>query len=125
MRVLLDTQALLALLGGGGPLSARAHEAIFDPRAQAVVSAASVWEVAIKAAIGKLDAPHDLPALLETHPAVDLRPVSAEVAWGTRELPLIHRDPFDRLIIAQARADSLPVVTGDAVFARYGVGIIW
>lgn len=124
MSVLLDTQALVVLLDDLRRLPEAAQEELQRPE-PALVSAASVWEVAIKSASGKLDAPDDLPDVLAAHPAFDLIPISPTVAWATRELPLIHRDPFDRLIIAQARASGLPVITGDPVFARYGVGVIW
>lgn len=121
---MLDTQALVLLLEDLDRLPAAARAEVSRPE-PALVSVASIWEVAIKSAGGKLWVPDDLPQMLEAHAGYELLPVTADVAWATRELPPIHRDPFDRLIIAQARGRGLPVITGDPVFARYGVGVIW
>jgi len=88
------------------------------------VSVVSVWELAVKAAVGKIEAPDDLLDLLGAHGAV-LLPITAEHAYATRHLPFIHRDPFDRLLVAQAQAEGVSLVTGDPVFAAYGVQVIW
>lgn len=104
-----------------GPVPTAAIEA---DDAEVVVSAATLWEVAIKAGLGKLDAPDDLPSRVEEL-GFELLPVTSEHAWRVRELPLHHRDPFDRLLIAQGQVERLPIVTADPEFALYEVKIVW
>lgn len=89
------------------------------------MSAASVWETAFKVGEGKLRVPHEgLPGALERE-GFDLLPVEAQDGWAVLELPDHHGDPFDRMIIAQARARGLPVVTGDRAFGAYDVEVLW
>ena len=97
-----------------------AHEAIADPDTLVLVSAASAWEIAIKAAAGKLEVPDDLGQQLEHH---SFAPLAIELSHGLRagSLPLHHTDPFDRLLIAQAEIEGLTVATRDRRFAEYGV----
>lgn len=85
---------------------------------------ASLWEIAIKSAVGKLEAPDDLPARVEEM-GFELLPVMAEHAWRVRSLPHHHGDPFDRLLIAQAQLERLPIVTADAAFQDYDVAVVW
>lgn len=93
--------------------------------AGAVVSTASLWEIAIKSALGKLDAPDDLPQRVQQL-GFELLAVSAEHAWQVRTLPAPrHADPFDRLLIAQAQVERLPVLTADPLFADYDVTVVW
>jgi PIN domain nuclease of toxin-antitoxin system len=89
-----------------------------------VISAVVVWEVAIKRQLGKLDAPSDLLERLE-QAGVELLPITARHADHVRALPMHHRDPFDRLLIAQAAVEGLPLVTADAQMDAYGVEVIW
>ncbi|HET8566885.1 MAG TPA: type II toxin-antitoxin system VapC family toxin [Solirubrobacterales bacterium] len=89
-----------------------------------MISAVVIWEVAIKRRLGKLDAPGDLLEQLE-RAAVDLLPISAQHADRVGTLPLHHRDPFDRLLIAQAEAGDLAVATADEAFEEYGVDVVW
>jgi PIN domain nuclease of toxin-antitoxin system len=89
-----------------------------------VVSAVVVWEVAIKRRLGKLDAPDDLLDQLE-RAGVDLLPINARHAERVGTLPLHHRDPFDRLLIAQAEIEGLALVTGDDDLSQYGIQITW
>ncbi len=124
MRLLLDTRAVIRLLVDPQPLPPGAEAALRDQRTEPLVSVASVWEIALKVAVGKLEAPDDLLDLLAGH-GVDLLAITAEHAYATRHLPLHHRDPFDRLLIAQAQAEHLPIVTGDPVFPAYDVRVIW
>lgn len=91
---------------------------------EVLVSIASLWEIAIKKALGKLQAPDDLPARLPDL-GFGLLAIEAEHAWAVRELPHHHNDPFDRLLIAQAQVECLPVVTSDPAFAGYEVKTIW
>jgi PIN domain nuclease of toxin-antitoxin system len=92
--------------------------------AGAFISTASLWEIAIKSSIGKLEAPKDLPRRVETM-GFELLQVTAEHAWHVRSLPDHHGDPFDRLLIAQAQLEAMPVVTADPAFGYYDVAIVW
>jgi PIN domain nuclease of toxin-antitoxin system len=105
-------------------LSATARAALADPANDVRVSTASVWEVAIKRALDKLSAPEDLPDHIEAA-GFDWLPIGAEHAWRVRELPPYHRDPFDRLLVAQALVESMPVVTSGGHFGAYGVETRW
>jgi PIN domain nuclease of toxin-antitoxin system len=105
-------------------ISAPAKEAIAAEEDQVVISAVVIWEVAIKRQLGKLDAPPDLLKQLE-QVGVDLLPVTARHADRVGSLPLHHRDPFDRLLIAQADTDGLALVTADSDLHRYGIEVVW
>lgn len=120
MNLLLDTHALIWWMDGGRVLSQAAVEAIVDPEVIVAVSAASAWEISIKRATGKLRAPSDLAAVIEAKGFLPL-PITMQHAEAAGDLPLHHRDPFDRLIIAQARAEGLRVVTRGPAFAAYDV----
>jgi PIN domain nuclease of toxin-antitoxin system len=102
----------------------RAYAALTARDTRTVVSAATIWEIAIKRALGKLDAPGDLLFQLEQS-GVDLLPVTARHADLVATLPPHHGDPFDRMLIAQAGAESLILVSGDADVARYDVEVLW
>lgn len=88
------------------------------------VSAASIWEVAVKSGLGKLRAPADLPERLAGFQFERL-PVTETHAWRVRDLPPVHADPFDRLLAAQALCEGAAIVSPDAVFEQYGVARIW
>lgn len=123
-RLLVDTHALLWWLTDDAELSPAAREAIVDPVNEPLVSTATVWEIAIKRSLGKLTAPDDLPDRIAGGGFAWL-PVTALHAWQVRELPMLHRDPFDRLLVAQALTERTPVVTADARFEAYGVTALW
>jgi PIN domain nuclease of toxin-antitoxin system len=118
MRVLLDTQVFLWAVAGSPRLKTPTRRLI--EAADAVyVSAASIWEVAIKARLGKLAAdPNDLAAAIDASGFLEL-PVTASHAAGVGDLADHHRDPFDRLLIAQALAEPLRLLTADAALAKY------
>ncbi|MHB1538503.1 MAG: type II toxin-antitoxin system VapC family toxin [Solirubrobacteraceae bacterium] len=124
MRLLIDSHALLWHLSDDPRLGPKASAAIEASDAEVLVSAASLWEIAIKVGLGKLEAPDDLPERLEPLGFRRL-PVTVADAWRVRSLPHHHGDPFDRLLIAQAQAESMPIVTGDPAFADYEVTVIW
>lgn len=105
-------------------IGARARKALEEGDEPVVVSAVNIWEVAIKRRLGKLDAPPDLLAQLE-RARVDLLPVTARHGDRVGALPMHHRDPFDRLLIAQAEVDGLTLVTGDAEIAKYEIETLW
>lgn len=123
MRLLRDTHVLLWWLDGGAMLGPEACAAIADPATRIDVSAASVWEVAIKQSLGKLRAPAGLLEQLERHRFAQL-PVTGEHALRAGLLPRHHDDPFDRMLIAQAEIEGLCVVTRDPAFAAYGVQLL-
>ena len=123
-RLLVDTHAVLWWLADDPALPPSARELIADPENEPLVSAASVWEIAIKRSLGKLHVPDDLPATIVAEGFTWLE-LTARNAWEVRALPMHHRDPFDRVLIAQALAERIPVVTGDARFAAYGVETCW
>jgi PIN domain nuclease of toxin-antitoxin system len=123
-RLLVDTHALLWWLADDPALPPAARDAIADPGNEALVSTASLWEIAIKRALGKLAAPDDLPVAIIGGGFVWL-PVGADHAWRVHELPVHHRDPFDRLLVAQAQIEKLAVVTGDPHFGPYEVQVRW
>jgi len=89
-----------------------------------VVSAVSVWEAAIKSALGKLRVPDDLPDRLGEF-AFERLPVTDAHAWAVRTLPPIHNDPFDRLLVAQAKSEEAAIVSADTTFDGYGVRRLW
>jgi PIN domain nuclease of toxin-antitoxin system len=124
LRLLLDTHALLALLSSDYPLSSGARTTIERPGAQLVVSVVSVWEIAIKRAIGKLEAPANVIERIEEAGA-EMLTITARHAHATGELPMRHRDPFDRLLIAQAKLEGCAIVTGNRALSLYGVPIVW
>ena len=123
MRLLLDTSALLWLLAGDPRLGAQARQEV-EAAAELVVSAASLWEIAIKVSLGKLAALPGLPAVL-AEAGVRRLGIGDEHLRRLESLPWHHRDPFDRLLIAQALAEDIPLVSNEALFDAYGVRLLW
>lgn len=123
-RLLVDTHALLWWLTDDSALSTAAREAIADPVNEPLVSTASAWEIAIKRSLGKLSAPDDLPTTI-VEQGFSWLPIGADHAWHLRTLPFHHRDPFDRVLVAQALVERLPIVTTDSHLCRYGVNVRW
>lgn len=124
MRLLLDTHAVLWWLADDPALPSRPREAIADPANEVLVSTASLWEVAIKATVGKLTVPDDLPERISAGGFAWLQ-VTREHAWEVRALPFHHRDPFDRLLVAQARVEGTPLLSGDGRLGAYDVDRRW
>lgn len=127
MRLLLDTHALLWFLAGDERVRAAVRAQIAAPDADIYVSAASAWEVTTKARLGKLDAgslAEDFAAEIQRQGFLPLA-VTMEHAQRAGSLPGPHRDPFDRMLIAQAQAEHLRLVSNEAVFNRYGVVRVW
>ncbi len=119
MKLLLDTHVLLWWLAED-PLRPEAHDAIENPRSVVCVSAASTWEVGIKIGLGKLRTPEALSERLREERFTPL-PVTISHGLQVAELPLLHKDPFDRLLVAQAQLEGLTIVTRDERIARYDV----
>jgi PIN domain nuclease of toxin-antitoxin system len=124
VRLLLDTQSLLALLSSDYRLSPAARDAMERPDARLIVSAVSVWEIAIKRSAGRLEAPDDVLELIE-EAGTELLAITALHAQAVATLPFHHRDPFDRLLIAQAQLERCAIVTGDRAFPAYDVPVVW
>jgi PIN domain nuclease of toxin-antitoxin system len=122
VRLLLDTHALLWWLADEG-LTSQARDAIADPVNLVMVSAVSAWEISIKRALGKLAAPDDLERQVDEG---GFAPLSISMAHGIAagDLPRHHDDPFDRMLIAQAFAEGLTIVTHDKRFADYDVSML-
>ncbi len=123
MRLLLDTHVLLWWLANDPSLADKAKAAIADPRSAVFVSAASAWEVAIKQALGKLDAPSDLERQLQVN---RFEPLSITIshAYSAGTLPRHHDDPFDRMLVAQAMTERLTIVTRDPRLAPYDISTL-
>lgn len=123
MNILLDTHVLLWWLADDPQLSKPARQLIQSTDNLIAVSAASAWEISIKRALGKLDAPPDLATALQDN---DFVPVSITLAHAERagSLPDHHRDPFDRMLVAQAQIEQLALLTHDEKIARYDVQVI-
>ena len=124
MRLLADTHAALWLLGEDKRLSSHADELLTDATNEVLLSAAVAWEVAIKRSLGKLDAPDGFAKRLLEGGAVAL-PVSIDHAEAVDALPWHHRDPFDRLLVAQASLEDAVLVSNDERLRAYGVKVAW
>lgn len=122
-RMLLDTHAFLCWLSEDTSLGDKVRELVADPRNQVYVSAATTWEIAIKKAKGLLKSPPDLDRIVEDE-GFDKLAISLFHGEQAGALPDIHRDAFDRMLIAQAKAEGLELVTADRNISRYGVKVI-
>jgi PIN domain nuclease of toxin-antitoxin system len=123
MTLLLDTHAFLWWLNDPSLLSKPARKAIGDGKNIVYLSAVVVWEIAIKKALGKLDAPDDIETAMAANRFLPL-PVTIPHALAVQSLPDLHRDPFDRLLIAQAKHEGCRLITRDLNIPRYGVSHI-
>lgn len=128
MALLLDTHTFIWWATSDARLSRNAHEAIAERDADVFLSVVTPWEMTIKSALGRLDlkeSPRGLVyAQIGRHGFQPLD-VSLEHVLGVADLPHHHADPFDRLLIAQARSESLTLVSGDEVFPRYELPVLW
>jgi PIN domain nuclease of toxin-antitoxin system len=122
--LLADTHVLLWWRADDPRLTSPARDAMADPALELFFSAGSIWEMAIKQAAGKLDLPDDFVATMGERGFAEL-PISARHGLVAGTLPLHHRDPFDRMIVAQAQSERLTVITGDARIAAYEVPVLW
>jgi PIN domain nuclease of toxin-antitoxin system len=128
VKILIDTSCWLWSLTDPELLSKKARNLLSDPSQTLFLSAASSWEISIKAALGKLRLPEPpekyIPSRMAAFSIIGL-PVEHIHALKVFSLPPHHRDPFDRILIAQAQAESLTILTADRVFAAYDVPTIW
>jgi PIN domain nuclease of toxin-antitoxin system len=123
VSLLLDTHILLWWLSNDPLLPTAAREAIASPESEVLISAATAWEIAIKQAAGRLDAPDDLLEAVEANDFETL-PITAAHAVAAGALPPHHSDPFDRMLIAQARAENLTLISVDNRFPQYNVELL-
>lgn len=123
LRLLLDTNAVIWFAAGSAQMGATARAAIDDASNEKHVSVASIWEIAIKRAIGRLDLGPDVRRRIAAAGFSELD-VDGEHAERAGGLPLLHGDPFDRMLVAQAQIEGLTLVTSDAALARYGVAVL-
>ena len=124
MKLLLDTHAVIWFGDGSDELSDAAAAAIGDPANDVLISAVVAWEIAIKRGVGKLIVQHDYVNAMLAAGAREL-PVTVAHAQAVERLPLRHRDPFDRLLIAQAREERAVLITADPRIAGYEVEVLW
>lgn len=126
-RILLDTQAWLWMAAEPERLSDEARALVEDPERELLLSAASAWEIAIKHAIGQLRLPGEPEDVIPdwmVRSAVTALPVHHSHALGVASLPLHHSDPFDRMLVAQALLEDVPVLTADPAFDDYDVEVV-
>jgi PIN domain nuclease of toxin-antitoxin system len=127
MRAILDTHAFLWALAGDRRMSPHARD-IFAGSTELSLSMASIWEILIKVQAGKMNFPRPagtyvIRKLVENR--IEVLPISIDHLLAVERLPMHHRDPFDRMLIAQSMEERLPVITSDAMFRRYDVDVIW
>ncbi|MEH1937343.1 MAG: type II toxin-antitoxin system VapC family toxin [Nostoc sp.] len=128
MKLLLDTHVIIWSAGNPEKLSQRVGNLLIDTNNLWVVSIASVWELQIKSQLGKLNLSSSLPNFIETQQRVNnlqILPIELTHIYALEALPSHHRDPFDRIIIAQAIVEKMPLLSIDAVFNVYPVQRIW
>lgn len=124
MKVLADTHAILWWLGARDRLSSRAVSVVGRAGSDLLLSTAVVWEIAIKRSVGKLEAPADVVARVLATGATPL-PVTIEHAEVVETLPWHHRDPFDRLLVAQATVEGATILSADERLRGYGIDVVW
>ena len=123
MNLLLDTHVLLWWLDDSSALSKKTKRVVADRRNIVFVSAASIWEIQIKRALGKLEIPPDFKNVLENQ-AFEMLAISFDHAHKVGELPLLNRDPFDRMLVAQANVEKLCIVTHDLHIMQYRIPVL-
>lgn len=128
MNVLLDTHAFLWWIDNNPKLSSRASGIISDAGNAIFLSAVSGWEIVIKARLGKLTLPDDLERFIADQLVTNAfsgLPIQLSHALHVYTLPPIHRDPFDRILVAQSQLEDMPILTADLQIAKYSVEVIW
>jgi PIN domain nuclease of toxin-antitoxin system len=129
LRILLDTHAFLWWVSErGARLSDRARDVLSDGDTEVAVSVVSVWEIAIKTGAGRMDLPDSVERYVPDrlhHHAFELLSIELPHTFRAGVLPRIHGDPFDRMLIAQAQIEGLPILTADPAISRYDVETIW
>jgi PIN domain nuclease of toxin-antitoxin system len=128
MKVLIDTHVLIWWAGDTNQLSPLVRDMLADPQTEPILSIVSIWEMQIKISLGKLSLQMDLPTLVEDEVSrniFSLLPIELKHIYGLNDLPLHHKDPFDRLLIAQSMLEKMPIISIDEKFDAYGVQRLW
>ncbi len=128
MKALLDTHAFLWWISDDPRLSEKAREIVADGRNELFFSAASGWEISIKAGLGRLEVPEDLQRFISdqlSRNAIQVLPIYLSHAVHTGSLPVHHRDPFDRILVSQAILEQIPLLSADPQFSHYPVEVVW
>ncbi|MEZ4837309.1 MAG: type II toxin-antitoxin system VapC family toxin [Caldilineaceae bacterium] len=128
MRVLLDTHVFLWWIANDPQLSSVARQLVTDPQTEPLLSTVSGWEIAIKSGLGRLNLSEDLQTFVAEQLRINtirVLPIEMGHALHVYTLPHHHRDPFDRMLVAQSQVEKIPIVTRDPLIARYAVNVIW
>ncbi len=128
MKLLLDTHTFLWWISDSDRLSRKARSLISSGANEIFFSAVSAWEIAVKAELGRITLPSDPEKFVPQHitqNAFQVLPVQLRHALRVFSLPSVHRDPFDRMLVAQAEAEKMPLLTGDSRFHGYSIKVIW
>ncbi len=128
MRLLLDTCTFLWLLSGDTALSSRVLELVRDPSNEVWLSAVSCWEISIKHRLGKLPLPASPESYVRDQRVahrIDSLPLGEEASLYEAKLPLLHRDPFDRMLVCQSIVEGLAIATPDELISRYPIRTVW
>jgi len=128
MKALVDTHVFLWWITDDPRISDRVIEIIEDGRNELYFSSASCWEIAIKSTLGRIELPDRPDSFIATQlhlNRIEPLPIHIRHALNVINLPEIHKDPFDRMLISQAQLENLPIVTNDSVIEKYGVEVIW
>jgi PIN domain nuclease of toxin-antitoxin system len=124
LRLLIDSNAFLWWSESSTKLGNAARQAITDPANEVSISIAALWEIVIKTSLRKLTVPADIETMVLSQ-GFSILPISFDHLRRIEALARIHKDPFDRMMIAQALAEGIPIATADRRFAAYGVQIVW
>jgi PIN domain nuclease of toxin-antitoxin system len=128
VKFIADTHAFIWFITDSTQLSAKSRSLLESPESERLLSAASVWEISIKTSLGKLSFKRPLEQILPEQIALNqfqVLDISLRHALRVAGLPMFHRDPFDRMLIAQALAENLPILSGDSALDAYGIQRIW
>lgn len=128
MKILLDTHTFIWWITDSSFLSPKAYSLLEDKDSELFLSIASVWEIAIKTNLGKLELREPIEKLIPEQLRlnnIDLLPIQLKHIFGLSHLTHIHKDPFDRLLIAQAKAEKIPILSNDQIIKKYGAKVLW
>lgn len=128
MKILLDTHTFLWFIAGDAQLDAYARQLIEDPDNERYLSVASIWEITIKSSLGRLTVPMPPSALIREHVwanAIEILSITPEHLDTLHTLPYHHKDPFDRLMIAQVIQEGMSLITKDQAFSEYNIQVAW
>ncbi len=128
MNILLDTQVILWSISGDSRLSNQVRSAFLDPTNNLYFSMAGYWEIAIKISIGKLELADQWPVIIDREMRgnfIKFLPITQEHCNCLTELPFHHRDPFDRMLVAQAKTEQMVLLSADSQLKKYEIEVIW